>query len=233
MERKIYGIFVAGGSGLRMGGNLPKQFLDLGGIPILQRTIERFIEVIPEIEVITVLPKAHFQTWDELCTLHNFHRKQILVEGGLTRFHSVKNALSKVPDGAIVMIHDGVRPLASVDFLRRIVARCGTFRGLIPVLPAVDSLKILVKDENGMLQTAAVPDPDRTNIYCAQTPQVFCSEDIKAAYAQAYDLAFTDDASVARSKKIPLSYIEGERGNIKITTPDDLTVARLLLKDLP
>ena len=221
MRRKIYGIFVAGGSGTRMGGDTPKQFLLLDGRPILQYTIERFLEAEPDMKVITVLPKAHFQTWKDLCAVHSFHCPQILVAGGLTRFHSVQNALRKVPEGAIVSIHDGVRPLVSVDLVRRMLDRMqrGECRALLPVLPVVDTLRSV---EPG------VPDPDRSKVVAVQTPQMFRSEDIKAAYTLAYDLSFTDDASVAARKEIPLAFETGERYNLKITTPEDLTLAEVL-----
>ena len=222
MRRKIYGIFVAGGSGTRMGGELPKQFLLLDGVPILQRTIERFLEVEPDLKVITVLPRVHFQTWKDLCAVHSFHCPQTLVAGGLTRFHSVQNALRKVPDGAIVSIHDGVRPLISADLVRRMLDRMqqGDCRALLPVVPVVDTLRST---------DPATPDPDRSRIVAVQTPQIFRSEDIKEAYGQAYDLAFTDDASVAARKGIPLTLEQGERFNLKITTPEDLVLAEAIL----
>ena len=221
MRRKIYGIFVAGGSGTRMGGDVPKQFLPLDGKPILQWTIERFLEADPEMTVITVLPRVHFQTWKNLCAVHSFDCPQILVAGGLTRFHSVQNALRKVPDGAIVSIHDGVRPLISPDLVRRMLAQMqeGT-RALLPVVKIVDTLRST---------DPGVPVPDRSKTVRVQTPQMFLSEDIRAAYRQAYDLSFTDDASVAESKGIPLSFIEGERFNLKITTPEDLVLAEAVL----
>ena len=222
MRRKIYGIFVAGGSGTRMGGELPKQFLPLDGVPILQRTIERFLEAEPGLKVITVLPRVHFQTWKDLCAVHSFHCPQTLVAGGLTRFHSVQNALRKVPDGAIVAIHDGVRPLISADLVRRMLDRMqqGDCRALLPVVPVVDTLRST---------DPATPDPDRSRIVAVQTPQIFRSEDIKEAYGQAYDLAFTDDASVAARKGIPLTLEQGERFNLKITTPEDLVLAEAIL----
>lgn len=229
MERKIYGIFVAGGQGTRMGAPTPKQFLMLDGIPVLQRTIEKFVEACPQIEVITVLPKDHFGTWNELCTRFNFHRKQILVEGGITRFHSVKNALEKVPAGATVLIHDGVRPLISIELIRRMIEKSAGCRALIPVVPSFDTLKSLEKADDGTLKTASFPDPDRSCVFGAQTPQIFRSEDIKDAYTQPFDTSFTDDASVARKKEIPLSYILGERWNLKITDPEDLVIAQKLL----
>ncbi|MCR5351122.1 MAG: 2-C-methyl-D-erythritol 4-phosphate cytidylyltransferase [Bacteroidales bacterium] len=222
MRRKIYGIFVAGGSGTRMGGDLPKQFLPLGGRPILQCTIERFLEAVPDLHVITVLPRVHFQTWKDLCAVHSFHCPQTLVAGGLTRFHSVQNALRKVPDNAIVSIHDGVRPLITAALVRRMLDRMeqGDCRALLPVVPVVDTLRSKDPSE---------PDPDRSRIVAVQTPQIFRSEDIKAAYSQAYDLSFTDDASVADRKGIPLTLEEGERFNLKITTREDLILAEAIL----
>ena len=221
MRRKIYGIFVAGGSGTRMGGDLPKQFLPLDGRPILQCTIERFLEAEPDLKVITVLPRTHFQTWKSLCTTHSFHCPQTLVAGGLTRFHSVQNALKKVPDGASVAIHDGVRPLLSAELVRRMLDRMQDgCRALLPVVPVVDTLRSRIP---------GLPDPDRTKVVAVQTPQIFRSEDIKAAYTQAYELSFTDDASVADRYGIPLAFEEGERFNLKITTPEDLVLAEAIL----
>ena len=221
MSRIIYGIFVAGGSGTRMGGDLPKQFLLLDNRPILQRTIEQFVEAVPGMKVITVLPRTHFQTWKDLCAAYSFNCPQTLVAGGLTRFHSVQNALRKVPDGAIVSIHDGVRPLISAELVRRMTERMQEgCRALLPVRPVVDTLRSTDPD---------LPDPDRSKVVAVQTPQMFRSEDIKAAYTQAYELSFTDDASVAARYDIPLTFEEGERLNFKITTPEDLALAEAIL----
>lgn len=221
MHGNIYGIFVAGGSGTRMGGELPKQFLLLGGRPILQRTIERFLEAEPAMKVITVLPRAHFRTWKDLCSAYAFDCPQTLVAGGLTRFHSVRAALEKVPDGVTVAIHDGVRPLPGTALIRRMLDRMETgCRALIPVVPVVDTLRS---------SDPLVPAPDRSKVVAVQTPQLFRSEDIKAAYRQAYDLSFTDDASVAERYGIPPAFEEGERFNLKITTPEDLVLAEALL----
>ncbi len=221
---------MAAGQGTRMGTSTPKQFLETAGIPVLQVTISRFLEACPDMQVVVVLPHDHVAAWKDLCVRHGFDCPQVLVEGGITRFHSVQNALRRIPDGATVMIHDGVRPLISCDLIRRIAAKSESCPALIPVTPVTDTLKLLDKDAEGNLQTAAGADPDRSCIYGAQTPQVFWSEEIKSAYTLAYDTSFTDDASVARRKGIPLSYILGERYNIKITTPDDLKVAECLLQ---
>ena len=233
MERKKYLVVMAAGHGSRMGSALPKQFMTLGGRPILQRTIERFLEACPDIKVVTVLPKEYMPRWKNLCQQYNFYHPQILVEGGITRFHSVRNALGKVPDGAIVAVHDGVRPLVTPELVAAMFDRMSSCRALIPVLPSVDTLKAVRRTVTPageeVLETIPGVSLDRETVFRAQTPQMFLSEDIKAAYAQAFDTSFTDDASVAARKNIPLSYIEGERYNIKITTPDDLDFAEAIL----
>ena len=218
MKREIYVIVVAGGSGTRMGADIPKQFMELDGIPILQRSIEQFVKAMPEARIITVLPKNRIQAWKELCVAHSFDCTQQIVAGGITRFHSVQNALRKVPDGAIVFIHDGVRPFVSVSLIGRLLEKMQTECAVVPVTPVVDTLTYL----DGTVV-------DRQQIRAVQTPQVFFSEDIKSAYQLAYDTSFTDDASVARRKGIPVTLVEGERLNIKITTPEDLTLAGAVL----
>lgn len=220
MERKFYCVFVAGGSGTRMKSELPKQFISLSGVPILQRTIERFLDAAPDMHIITVLPAQNLGTWKEICSLGSLDAPQTIVTGGITRFHSVQNALQKVPDGAIVAIHDGVRPLVSVALIREMRRRMSECRALIPVVPVTDTLRSKDPSE---------PDPDRSKIVAVQTPQMFLSEDLKAAYKQPYSTLFTDDASVATAKGIPLSFIDGERYNLKITTPEDLSLAEYIL----
>jgi len=229
MERKKYVIFVAGGSGTRMGASVPKQFLELDGIPILQRSIIQFFKAVPDIKVVTVLPAEHIEDWKEMSLRRNFDAPQIIVPGGITRFHSVQNALKKVPDGAIVAIHDGVRPLVSPELLSAMFAKMSSVQALVPVIPTVDTLAVLSKADDGTLVDSGQQAPDRSSVYAVQTPQVFLSEAIKDAYTLAYDTAFTDDASVARKKNIPISYILGDRYNIKITTPEDMALARLFL----
>lgn len=227
-DKKIFGIFVAGGHGTRMGTELPKQFLDLCGRPVLQQTIRRFLEACPEMRIVIVLPKEHFPTWKHLCTETGFDYPQILVEGGITRFHSVKAALAKIPDGATVLIHDAVRPLVSIDLIRSIIGKAQECDAVIPVVPVTDTLKSISVLGDGTLAASGLPDPDRAGIFAAQTPQAFRSEIIKGAYSQGFDTSFTDDASVARKKGIPLTYIPGERYNIKLTTPQDMVVAEKL-----
>jgi len=229
MPRKKYLVVTAGGSGTRMGGALPKQFLELDGRAVLQMTLERFMEACPDIHILTVLPESHLAWWRRYCRERNFNCPQRLVPGGFTRFHSVKNALAHVPDGALVAVHDGVRPLLSAGLVRAMFDRMEEVRALIPVVPSVDTLKVLEKGPDGELHSTD-EEVDRSRIYGAQTPQIFRSEDLKAAYGQGYDLSFTDDASVARRYGIPLSYIAGERNNIKLTTPEDLRLAEAILQ---
>lgn len=227
---------MAAGSGTRMGAEKPKQFIELEGKAILQRTIEVFKDAYPDISVVTVLPEQHIEYWKNYCYRKSFVCPQILVKGGITRFHSVKNALKKVPDGAVVAVHDGVRPFVSVDLVRRLFDEAESAVSAIPVLPCVDTMKVLSKttDNQGREVLAAVPGAsvDRSVLFGAQTPQVFHSEVLKQAYEQAFDTAFTDDASVVEKNGKNLSYLIGERFNIKITTRDDLVIAGAVMSML-
>lgn len=232
MGRKKYVVIMAAGSGTRMGAQMPKQFLELDGKVILRKTIEVFLEACPDISVITVLPKQFIDYWRDYCYRENFICPQILVAGGITRFHSVKNALQRVPDGAVVAIHDGVRPLVSVKLVQGMFESSENIPALIPVIPCVDTMKVLQKKvwEDGSETLSAVPGQsvDRSVLYGAQTPQIFHSELLKDAYDQAFDTSFTDDASVVEKHGKSLSYTIGERLNIKITTAEDLVLAEAI-----
>lgn len=228
MERKKYVIIMAAGSGTRMGAGRPKQFLELDGKAILQKTIEVFLKACPGISVITVLPQDFIGYWREYCLEHNFVCPQILVHGGITRFHSVRNALDRVPDGALVAVHDGVRPLVSEGLVRDMFEKAETVPALIPVTPCVETMKVL-ENKDGELVTVPDAKADRSVLYGAQTPQIFHSEILKESYSMPYDTAFTDDASVVEKYGKSLSYVVGERLNIKITTQDDLLLARAIL----
>ena len=210
MERRRYVIVMAAGSGLRMGTSLPKQFLQIGGKAVLQHTIETFLEASPGISVVTVLNPDYVQYWREYCLKHNFTCPQIIVAGGITRFHSVRNALDKIPEGAIVAVHDGVRPLVTVPLVKEMFGKAEEIPALIPVVPCVDTLKVLRKDGDE-LRTIEGAVADRSVLYAAQTPQV------------------TDDASVVQKYGKSLSYIMGERLNIKITTQEDLLLAKAVM----
>ena len=228
MERKKYVIIMAAGSGTRMGAGRPKQFLELEGKAILQKTMEVFLNACPGISVITVLPQDFIGYWREYCLENNFVCPQILVPGGITRFHSVRNALDRVPEGALVAVHDGVRPLLSEGLVRDMFEKAEEVPALIPVTPCVDTMKLL-ENKDGELVAVPGAKADRSVLYGAQTPQIFHSEILKEAYAMPYDTSFTDDASVVEKYGKSLSYVVGERLNIKITTQDDLLLARAIL----
>ena len=227
MDRKRYVVIMAAGSGSRMGSEIPKQFMQIDGKAILQKTIEVFTEACPDVSVITVLPEAHMQYWRQYCLENNFTCPQILVKGGITRFHSVRNALERVPDNSIVAVHDGVRPLISRKLVAEMFIKAEDVPALIPVIPCVDTMKVLEMRE-GELLTVPGAHVDRSTLWGAQTPQVFHSEIIKEAYSQAYDTSFTDDASVVERYGKNLSYVIGERFNIKITTQDDMVLAEAI-----
>ena len=236
MTRRKYAIIMAAGSGMRMGAEVPKQFIELDGKAILHRTIEVFLNACPGINIITVLPESHMDYWRQYCLDRNFICPQVLVKGGITRFHSVRNALEKVPEGAVVAVHDAVRPLVSEAFVWNMFERAEETPSLIPVLPCVDTMKVLDKKKirgEEVLVTMDGRSVDRSVLYAAQTPQIFHSEVIKDAYCQAFDTAFTDDASVVLKNGKNLSYLIGERFNIKITTQDDLVLAKAILSLSP
>lgn len=228
MAMKKYLIVTAGGSGTRMGADRPKQFLEIGGKAILQLTIEKFLLAEPDIKVIVVLPKEHIEWWKKYCYEHRFTCSQTLVAGGFTRFHSVRNGLDKVQDDALVAIHDGVRPVLSADLIRRLFAQAESKGSAVPVMPSVETLKVL--DSKTLAATGE--SADRSRLFAVQTPQIFAAETIKAAYRQPYSVSFTDDSSVVESSGCSVNYTLGERGNIKITTPEDLLVAQALLSQL-
>ena len=217
---------------MRMGGDIPKQFLEIGGKAVLHRTIERFVAACPDIRVVTVMNPEYVDFWKEYCLASGMVVPQTIVKGGMTRFHSVKNALRKIPDGAAVAVHDGVRPFVTEEQVRTMFAAAADVPALIPVLPAVDTMRALLKrtdaSGNEVLESLDV-QPDRSLLYSVQTPQIFHSEVLKAAYSLPYDQSFTDDASVVERSGVKLSFIRGERLNFKITTREDLTLAAAVL----
>ena len=219
-----YIIIVAGGKGLRMGGDIPKQFLPVGGLPILMRTIRRFRAYSPDLHIILVLPKAQHDYWTELCQTYNFHEDYQLTDGGETRFHSVKNGLALVPDDAqgVVGVHDGVRPFPSIEVIGRCINEARERKAVIPVTPVVETLRYMGGKEGG-------ENVLRSDYRLVQTPQTFDIQLLKRAYRQPYNDHFTDDASVVESIGQTVSTVEGNRENIKITTPFDLVIAKALV----
>ena len=218
-----YAVIVAGGKGLRMGASIPKQFLPVNGLPILMLTIKRFREYDGSLRIILVLPKEQHEYWNELCKNYHFTDAYAVVEGGETRFHSVRNGLAAIPDDTqgVVGIHDGVRPFPSVEVIRACYVTARTAKAVIPVVPVVETVRHIVA--GGKTETV-----DRADYRLVQTPQTFDIQLLKQAYAQPYRDCFTDDASVVESAGHEVTLIEGNRENIKITTPFDLRIARIL-----
>jgi 2-C-methyl-D-erythritol 4-phosphate cytidylyltransferase len=219
---KRYVVIVAGGSGKRMGAEVPKQYLELNGRPLLMHTIERFISWDENIEVITVLPENQIIYWMELQKKHSFTVPQTLVRGGTHRYNSVKNGLKYVNAPALVAIHDGVRPFVSAATISRCFETAARFGNAIPAISPVDSLRMMTGDE-----TLPV---NRLMVKQIQTPQVFSAEILKKAYQQPFSPDFTDDATVIEKMGEKINLVEGNRENIKITTPEDLLVAPALLR---
>lgn len=218
-----YIIIVAGGKGLRMGSDIPKQFLPIGGKPVLMRTLERFRSYDANLQIILVLPEAQQDYWRELCEQYHFDVEYLLANGGQTRFHSVQNGLALVPDDAegVVGVHDGVRPFPSIEVIRNCYATARVKKAVIPVIPVVETVRHLEGDKS-----ATVP---RNDYRLVQTPQTFDIQLLKAANRQPYNEGFTDDASVVESYGYEITLVEGNRENIKITTPYDLKIAEVLL----
>ena len=218
---KKYIIIVAGGKGLRMGGDIPKQFLPIGGKPVLMRTMEAFHAYDAEIQIVLVLPVAQQAYWKELCDQYTFALPYRLADGGETRFHSVKNGLDTIPtdEEALVGVHDGVRPFVSAEVIARCYAEAARVGAVVPVTDVVETVRHL---EDGGGSTTV----NRDEYKLVQTPQVFSLALLKQAYAQPYVPAFTDDASVVEALGHEVTLVQGNRENIKITTPFDLVVAR-------
>ena len=216
-----YIIIVAGGKGLRMGGEIPKQFLPIGEKPVLMRTLERFREYSKELQIILVLPETQQEYWHQLCQEYHFDVEYTLANGGETRFHSVQNGLAKVPDDAkgVVGVHDGVRPFVSVDVISNCFETARTKKAVIPVTPVVETLRHIPSQQNVL----------RSDYCLVQTPQCFDIQLLKSANHQPYSEAFTDDASVVEAFGHEVSMVEGNRENIKITTPFDLKIAETLI----
>lgn len=218
-----YIIIVAGGKGLRMGGDIPKQFLPVKGKPVLMRTMETFHAFDPDIQIILVLPVNHQEYWKALCKEYNFALKHIIADGGETRFHSVKNGLSFVRAEGLVGVHDGVRPFVSVDVIRRCYEEADRNKAVVPVIGVVETVRVLTDEES-----RTVP---RDKYRLVQTPQVFDVSLLKEAYGREYTDMFTDDASVVEALGKKVHLVEGNRENIKITTPFDLKLAEVLAEE--
>src|SRR5690554_1710665 len=223
-EINKYVLIVAGGSGSRMNTAVPKQFIRINNKPLLLHTFKAFFDYDPTCTFILVLPKHEINYWEQLCKEFSFNIPHTIVEGGITRFHSVRNGLDQINDDGIVFIHDGVRPLVSIQT----ITNC--FQGTLKngnALPVITPSESVRKATNG--KTKAV---ERRKYFLVQTPQTFKVKQIKEAYNQQYNELFTDDASVLENLNININLVEGNRENIKITYPEDLKIASIFLSQL-
>lgn len=226
-----YVIIVAGGKGLRMGSDIPKQFLPIGGKPVLMRTLERFRAYSEALQIILVLPEAQQDYWQKLCQQYEFQVDYQIANGGQTRFHSVQNGLALIPDDAegVVGVHDGVRPFPSIEVIRNCYETARTAKAVIPVIPIVETVRqILLNNPNTPSNPGSITVP-RDQYRLVQTPQTFDIQLLKAANRQPYNDGFTDDASVVESYGRQITLVKGNRENIKITTPYDITVAEAII----
>ena len=218
-------IIVAGGKGLRMGGDIPKQFLPVCGKPVLMRTLEAFHMYDSSIHMILVLPVSQQEYWKEVCAEYHFTLFHDIADGGETRFHSVMNGLALVEGDGLVGVHDGVRPFVSQEVITRCYEEASLKKAVIPVIGVVETVRQLTD-----MGSVTVP---RDQYKLVQTPQVFEVALLRKAYQQTYTELFTDDASVVEAMGEKVYLVEGNRENIKLTTPFDLQLAEMLCSTSP
>ncbi len=219
----LFAIIVAGGSGTRMQNPVPKQFIAIGGKPVLMHTLQRFRDFSPDIQIILVLPESETAAWETLCREHNFQVQHRTVAGGVTRFVSVRNGLAQIPDNhGLVAIHDGVRPFVPVAVIAASFAAATTHGTGIATVACKDSVRQITDTQSVAL--------DRSRMRLVQTPQTFRVELLRQAFENAPHTDFADDASVAESAGYKIHLVEGSYQNIKITTPEDLLVAQVFVR---
>ena len=218
MTKAKIALIVAGGKGERMQTDIPKQFIEIHGKPVLMHTLEVFRRYDAGIDLILVLPAIQIDFWKALCKKHAFDVPHQIVSGGSTRFQSVKNGLDTIHIPALIAVHDGVRPLVSIKTITRCFDEAEISETAIPVVDSVDSIRHITP-----MGSISV---ERSLYKLVQTPQVFQSEILKKAYNQEFSLLFTDDASVVESTGAEIRLVEGNRENIKITTGFDLELAK-------
>lgn len=217
-----FAIIVAGGTGSRLGGEIPKQFLLLGGKPLLMHSIETFYKYDPSIHIIVAMHPAYTGKWTELCAESHFMIPHQMAPGGETRFHSVKNALALVSGSGLVAVHDAARPLATVDLMARTFKEAADHGTAIPCVPVNETVRSV---ENGGVNLI-----DRNTLRITQTPEVFDIALLRKAYKQPYRETFTDDGSVLEAMGHPILLVEGEATNMKVTLPGDIEVAEVFVR---
>lgn len=225
-------VIVAGGSGSRMGSEIPKQFIVLNGKPILMHTINRFREALPQAEIVVVLPEKEIPSWASLCETYSFTTEHTVIPGGKTRFHSVKKGLGLLGETDYIGVHDGVRPVISSEIIRTVLECAQKYGAAIPVTEITDSLREIkacasCEDPIQFIESKIV---DRNRFRAVQTPQFFRSQILLKAYGQDYIPQFTDDASVVEAHGNTVTLCPGDYRNIKVTTPADLVIAELFLR---
>jgi 2-C-methyl-D-erythritol 4-phosphate cytidylyltransferase len=216
-----YAVLVAGGSGSRMKSDLPKQFILLKNKPLLVYTIESFLQVDADINIILVLPEQYLQTGKDIVAQYFNDKEIIITSGGATRFHSVKNGLMQINEEGIVLVHDAVRSLVSVDLIQRSLNEVIIKKAIIPAISSKDSVRLIEGEKNKSIS--------RDTVMLVQTPQTFFSEDLKKAFEMEYNDSFTDEASVMEAAGFQIYIIAGDENNIKITHPIDLIIAEKIL----
>ena len=221
---KRHCIIVAGGKGLRMVEDIPKQFLLLNGKPLLIHTLTMFRNFDPEMYIVLALPSDQVDEWEKLCLRYSFQAEVNIVHGGETRFHSVKNALDVISEDGVVAVHDGVRPFITHTLLDRCYTIAEKEGNAIPCIPVSESMR--------EINTRGNRQVDRSNFVLIQTPQVFHTSILKNAYCQAYENSFTDDASVIEKMGFSIRLVDGDTNNIKITTKTDLIMAESIFSTL-
>jgi 2-C-methyl-D-erythritol 4-phosphate cytidylyltransferase len=216
-------VIVAGGSGSRMGSELPKQFIKVHGLPVLMHTILAFHRYDSSMEIRVVLPEGELERWKSLCVEYNFKIPHNLFTGGKKRFYSVRNGLSNIREKKLVAVHDGVRPLVSRDTITRCFEAAEKKGAVVPVIPLRESLRKL-QAKNSVAE-------NRDYYRLVQTPGVFHSDILLKAYDTEYREFFTDDASVVEAAGYKIHLTEGNPENIKLTSPADILMAESLMGD--
>ena len=218
----IYNIIVAAGSGSRFGAALPKQYCLMNGRPVLMHTIENMRQALPQSQIVLVLNRDFVDYWTELCVKYSFISPKV-VEGGDTRWQSVKNAIDEIPaDAQVITVHDGARPIVDSMMVERLISALDDAVGAIPVVSVTDSLRQIV--ESGSTPV------DRSLYKAVQTPQAFHADKLIEAYSLPFDATFTDDASVLAALGYDVALVEGDTYNIKITNPLDIEIAQFYLR---
>lgn len=221
---KKYAVIVAGGSGQRMGADIPKQFLLLNGKPLLQYTLQSFLQAFDDMIIILVLPNEHFVRGKEIIKNMNAEEKIQIIAGGETRFQSVKNGLRNITHPSIVFVHDGVRCLISQKLIQNCYKQAVEKGSAVPAVAATDSIRIAEGSSHVII--------DRSKVRIIQTPQTFQSEILAEAFKQEYHSSFTDEAAVAEAAGYKVFLIQGDYNNLKITRPVDLFIAEKLLHEI-